>query len=168
MSDNLEKKANIVLDATCGGRMMWFDKDNPLAMFIDNRILPATKLSNRATLEVRPDIVMDYTHLEFDNDTFYLTIFDPPHLKNNAGSNSYMVKKYGKLPKDWQENLRAGFNECWRVTKPYGTIVFKWNETQISTAAVIAAIGKQPLFGHTTNNKGTTKWMCFIKAEASK
>jgi hypothetical protein len=28
---------------------------------------------------------------------------------------------------------------------------------------VIEAIGFQPLFGHTTNNKGTTKWMAFIK-----
>lgn len=28
-----------VLDATCGGRMIWFDKKNPLALFVDKRVM---------------------------------------------------------------------------------------------------------------------------------
>lgn len=154
----------LILDATCGGRMMWFDKNNPLAMFIDSRELEPEMVGkgrNARRFGVKPDRVMDFRNMDFPDDTFYLTVFDPPHLKNNAAG--YMSVKYGKLPKDWPAFLRDGFKECWRVTKPYGVIVFKWCETEISTTKVIEAIGRQPLFGHTTNNKGTTKWLCFMK-----
>lgn len=152
-----------VLDATAGGRMMWFNKSNPIAFFIDQRVVEPTKLSNRATFEVKPDAVMDFRKLDFPDNTFYITVFDPPHLKSNAGDNSFMVMKYGKLSKDWKKDLHDGFAECLRVTKPGGTIIFKWNEQQIKVKEVIEAIGHEPLFGHTTNNKNTTIWMTFIK-----
>lgn len=152
-----------VLDATCGGRMMWFDKQNSLAMFVDNRRVEPGFVAARPNYSVQPDKVMDFRRLEFADETFYLVVFDPPHY-NHGGANSYMVKKYGKLEKaTWREDLRTGFAECWRVTKENGVIVFKWNEYQIKTSEVIKAIGREPLFGHTTNSKGTTKWMCFLK-----
>lgn len=28
-----------ILDATCGGRMMWFDHNNPACLYVDNRQL---------------------------------------------------------------------------------------------------------------------------------
>lgn len=31
------KTDKLILDACCGPRMMWFDKQNPLAMFMDIR-----------------------------------------------------------------------------------------------------------------------------------
>ncbi len=154
-----------VLDATAGGRMMWFDKRNRLATFIDIRDLDAMKLSNGSTHEVKPDHVMDFRALDFPSNSFYLVVFDPPHLKHTAGDNSYMVRKYGKLDKDWSEQIRSGFEECWRVTRPNGVIVLKWNETHIKTSELIASLGRTPLFGHTTNSRGTTKWMCFLKVD---
>lgn len=155
----------LVLDATCGGRMMWFDKQNPIAMFVDQRDVDPGFVQQRPNFSVKPDAIMDFRHLEFADDTFHLVVFDPPHLKNNAGDNSYMAKKYGKLPKDWQPYIRDGFRECMRVAKRNGIVIFKWNETQIPTTELIKAIGAEPLFGHTTNSRGTTKWLCFMKIE---
>lgn len=151
-----------ILDACCGGRMFWFNKKHPLAFYIDIRQVDPGFVTQRPNYAVRPDEIMDFRDMDFADETFYLVVFDPPHL-NHAGDNSYMAKKYGKLSKNWKEDLRRGFEECWRVTKENGTIIFKWNEYQIKTSEVIAAIGRQPLFGHTTNSKGTTKWMCFLK-----
>ena len=47
---------------------------------------------------------------------FGLTDFDPPHLKT-LGENSWMAKKYGKLPDDWKSIIHEGFKECMRVLK---------------------------------------------------
>lgn len=152
----------LVLDACCGGRMFWFDKKNPLAFYIDARREDPGFVKARPNCSVQPDEIMDFRSLKFDDNTFYLTVFDPPHLKH-VGDNAYMAKKYGKLSENWREDLRQGFSECWRVTKLNGVIVFKWNEYEIKTSEVLKAIGRDPLFGHTTNSKGTTKWMCFLK-----
>ena len=58
-------------------------------------------------------------------------MFDPPHLIR-AGKTSWLAKKYGRLNQEtWQDDLRRGFDECQRVMKPTGTLVFKWNEDQI-------------------------------------
>jgi SAM-dependent methyltransferase len=43
-----------------------------------------------------------------------------------------MGKKYGRLNKEtWRDDLRAGFAEAFRVLRPHGVLIFKWNETQI-------------------------------------
>lgn len=39
----------------------------------------------------------------------------------------------------------------------------EWNEEQITVREVLKAIGRQPLFGHTTGRHGKTMWMCFMK-----
>lgn len=66
-----------------------------------------------------------------------------------------MVKKYGKLNKDtWKRMLHDGFSECMRVLKPYGTLIFKWNETQIPVKDVITAIGAEPLYGNRSGKQG--------------
>lgn len=70
-----------VLDATCGGRMMWFDKQNPLAFFIDNREVEPVMVGkdrNARIFSVLPDQVMDFRNMDFADNTFYLTVFDPP------------------------------------------------------------------------------------------
>lgn len=47
--------------------------------------------------------------------------------------------------------------------KPNGTLVFKWNETDITVKEIIAAIGKEPLFGHKSGKQSKTHWLCFMK-----
>lgn len=160
-----------VLDATCGSRMIWFNKNNEFAVFVDKRELDDeaiwTSGDGKATryCSIHPDIIADFTNLPFEDNTFYHVVFDPPHLIQ-GGDNSWMVKKYGKLNKDtWKQVLHDGFTECMRVLKPYGTLIFKWNETQIPVKDVIAAIGARPLYGNRSGKQGKTHWMAFIKVE---
>lgn len=86
----------------------------------------------------------------------------PPHFKN-LGKGSWMGKKYGTLLPTWETDIKAGFDECMRVLHVHGTLIFKWNESQITIKKIIEVIGVQPLFGHTTKKSGNTIWMAFIK-----
>jgi len=45
----------------------------------------------------------------------------------------------------------------------YGTLVFKWNETQVKIKEVLACFHIKPLFGHTTTQNLKTHWMVFFK-----
>lgn len=150
-----------ILDATCGGRMMWFDKKNPRCLYVDKRKLE-TKLCDGRKFEIAPDMLADFTALPFPDESFYLVVFDPPHLLR-IGNNAYMAIKYGKLAGDWRDVIKSGFDECMRVLRPNGTLIFKWNETQIPTSEVIKAIGKIPLFGHPSGRMANTHWMTFMK-----
>ena len=53
--------------------------------------------------------------------------------------------------------------ECMRVLKPNGTLIFKWNESEIKASDVLSVIPFKPLFGHTTGRQSKTIWMCFMK-----
>ena len=152
----------LILDATCGGRMMWFDKNNPLALFVDKRKVPETTLCDGRRFRVDPDVVADFTCLPFPDKYFKLIVFDPPQLIR-SGDQCYLTIKYGKLESDWAETIRKGFQECMRVLDDYGTLIFKWSEIQIPTRKVIEAIGQQPLFGHISGKKSNTHWMTFMK-----
>jgi hypothetical protein len=59
--------------------------------------------------------------------------------------------------------LKKGFDECMRVLDSYGTLIFKWNEEDISVGRVIQAIGREPLFGHKSGRQSKTHWMAFMK-----
>lgn len=147
-----------VLDATCGSRMIWFDKDNPDAVYMDNRQLTTTLCDGR-TLNVHPDVVADFRQMPFPDESFHLVIFDPPHLVR-AGADSWLAQKYGLLSEDWKTDIAQGFVECMRVLKPNGTLIFKWNEDQVSLSEVLKAIGQKPLFG---NRRSKTHWLVFMK-----
>lgn len=100
--------------------------------------------------------------MPFLDKSFKLVVFDPPHLLK-VGKNSWLAKKYGKLPEDWPRVIKKGIDECFRVLDDYGVLIFKWNEDQITVREVLSAINRQPLFGHTTGRHGKTMWMCFMK-----
>lgn len=148
-----------ILDACCGSRMFWFDKENEETIFMDNRQID-TKLCDGRRLIIKPDIIADFKDMPFEDNTFYLVIFDPPHLKQ-AGKNSWLAKKYGTLDKQtWPQDIRQGFNECMRVLKPNGTLIFKWNEEQIKLKDILKVIEYKPLFG---NKRAKTHWLVFMK-----
>lgn len=62
--------------------------------------------------------------------------------------------------------IKDGFDECMRVLKPNGTLVFKWNEYDIPVKDIIKVIGKEPLYGHKSGKQSKTHWMCFMKDAA--
>lgn len=69
-----------VLDACCGSRMFWFDKEDPRALFMDNRTVDNELLCDNRRLTVKPDVVADFTAIPFEDESFSLVVFDPPHL----------------------------------------------------------------------------------------
>ncbi len=150
-----------ILDPCCGSRMFWFDKKNKDVVFGDIRKQKHTLCDGR-TLSISPDIEMDFRNLPFDDESFYLIVFDPPHLIH-GGESSWLVKKYGKLSSSWENDLKKGFDECWRVLKENGVLIFKWNETQIPVSKIIKITEKQPLFGHKSGKQQLTHWLTFIK-----
>lgn len=167
MSDfNLDSK--LILDATCGSRTIWFQKKHPLTVYMDVREEHATaswkstKNNSIRTLDVEPDIVADFTCMPFPDNSFKLVVFDPPHLLK-VGDNAWLKKKYGKLPSNWQSVIHDGFYECMRVLEPYGILIFKWSEIDISTREIISVINKDPLFGHRSGKAMKTHWLCFMK-----
>lgn len=150
-----------ILDPCCGSKMFHFDHQNPNVMFGDIRSENHI-LSDGRSLEVNPDIKMDFRNMPFDCGQFKLVVFDPPHLIR-AGKQSWLAMKYGKLNQDWREDLRKGFEECFRVLATDGVLIFKWNETQIKVGEILELTNKKPVFGHISGKRANTHWICFMK-----
>jgi len=152
-----------VLDSASGSKMFWFEKEHPDVFYGDLR-QEAHILCDGRALNIDPDGILDFKALPFRESSFNLVVFDPPHLKI-AGEKSWMKKKYGRLnPETWREDLRLGFIECWRVLSCGGTMIFKWNETQIKISEILKIIPISPFFGHTTTQSLKTHWMVFYKS----
>ena len=96
-----------ILDACCGSRMFWFDKKNPDVVFADNREVETTLCDGRK-LVVCPDVKVDFRNMPYEDETFKMVVFDPPHLLH-AGENSWLRAKYGILPTEWKSYIRDGF-----------------------------------------------------------
>lgn len=160
-----------ILDVCCGHRMFWFNKQNPDVLFVDKREVQPLSIGkgrNARMFSCQPDTVMDFRKLDLPDNQFNLVVFDPPHFVR-AGDKSYMAQKYGKLdPLNWKEDLRKGFAECFRVLKPSGVLIFKWNEYQIPLSEVLKLVDVDPLFGHPSGKTQQTHWVCFMKLKSSK
>ena len=155
-----------VLDMCCGPRMMWFDKGNPVATFVDKRAerheMPRPKRGTVEYTETAPDLISDFTDLPFPDNYFDLVVFDPPHFER-SGKIGFLAKKYGWLPSDWRPMIRDGFREGFRVLRPNGTLVFKWTATENPVKEVVALAPYPPLFGHKSGKQQQTHWMTFVK-----
>lgn len=152
-----------VLDVCCGSRMFWFDRADARCLFVDKRreICVADTREGRREIVVNPDIVADFTRLPFWDDSFHLVVFDPPH--SFAGRNGWTAKKYGRLEPGWREEISAGFRECFRVLRPNGTLVFKWNEHRVPVSTVLSLTPEKPLFGQRCGKTARTHWIVFMK-----
>lgn len=147
-----------ILDACCGSRMFWFDKENSDVLFADNRELETTLCDGRK-LVVKPDVKIDFRDMPYDDESFKMVVFDPPHLLQ-AGETSWLRQKYGILPEEWRIYISKGFDECMRVLEKDGVLIFKWNEQQIKLSEILANIKYKPLFG---DKRAKTHWMVFMK-----
>ena len=167
-----------ILDVCCGGRMFYYDKNDERVLFQDIRNI-STHLCDGRLFEVKPDVQADFTNMPYENECFSMVIFDPPHLLRNIG-NSKFAEQYGSLNEkttptgyqhiksgalysDWRDMLSKGFAECFRVLKPGGFLIFKWNETDIKVSEILKLTDEKPVFGHISGKRSNTHWICFMK-----
>ena len=155
-------KEQIILDACCGSRMFHFNKENPNVIFMDIRDFEDTLCDGRK-LKVHPDIVADFRDMPFADNSFSLVIFDPPHLLK-VGQNSWLCKKYSKLSENWPSDIKKGFDECMRVLKPSGTLIFKWATRDITLKQILKVIETQPIIFHKNNN---TFFLVYMKGNVN-
>ncbi|AXF76098.1 class I SAM-dependent methyltransferase [Erwinia tracheiphila] len=154
-----------ILDMCCGSRMFWLNKSDPRAVFTDIRSESHTLCDGRP-LHISPDIIADFRALPFADNSFSQVVFDPPHLVR-VGEKAWMGKKYGRLNREtWQDDIRQGFGEAFRVLRPQGTLIFKWNETQIPASQIIALTDQEPTIWQRTGKADKTHWILFIKEPA--
>jgi len=158
-----------VLDPCCGGRAFYFDKRDPRVLFTDIRKESLTvrdrtrgKADGTRMIHIEPEREVDFRAMPFEDESFDLVVFDPPHLVR-AGRRSWLAAKYGRLSEDWQLDLARGFDECFRVLRHRGTLIFKWCEVQVPLAQIIRLADQSPLFGNQNPKGAGTHWVVFIK-----
>lgn len=151
-----------ILDATAGYRMMWFNKNHPNTLYIDQRP------------ECEPDQIVDWgKKLPYPDDSFSLVVFDPPHIiRKKTDGGSVMLNEYGVLKAEsWQHDFKNAFTEFFRVLKPNGILLFKWANTNIQAHEILKLAPCDPLFYQVSkvdkDKKGQhflkTLWFCFMK-----
>lgn len=149
-----------VLDPCCGGREFYF-RDSEDVLFCDAHPRVTTLCDGRE-FSCEPEVVCDFTSLPFEDASFNLVVFDPPHLLRGSG---WQAEKYGLLPHAWKHYIRKGFSECWRVLRPGGTLIFKWSDVQLSLADLRPCFPAPPLFGNRRPRSSKTHWIVFYKRE---
>jgi len=156
-----------VLDATCGGRSIWIDKDHADAVYADLRIRDEGFCGHGGrTYSIQPDVQCDYRDLPFTADSFDAAVIDPPHATRGDGMEQLkgvVTKKYGALEAEtWHDDLRRAFAELWRVVRTAGTVVLKFNDVGVDFEDVISLAPEEPLVGTTTKKNNTeTRWFLF-------
>lgn len=138
-----------ILDLTAGQRAVWFNKNHPLATYLDKRP------------EVKPTIVCNTRKIpKSAGSGFNLVVFDPPHM--NCGPNSNMSRVYGyHTTEEILETIRLTGSEAHRVTAPNALMALKWNNHDIRLERVFALLPQwEPLFGHLTKDgpRSQTYW----------
>lgn len=154
-----------ILDACCGGKMFYFDKNDPRVLFQDIRKVKTTLCDGR-TFEVNPDVVADFTDMPYPDASFRMVVFDPPHLKYTGSKkelDGWQMVKYGALQHGWKDVIAKGFSECFRVLEPGGFLIFKWNETDVKVSEVLKLTPHKPIFGHISGKRSNTHWIFFMK-----
>ena len=159
----MKMKEKFILDACCGSRMFWFQKEQPNTIFQDIREYDKGFIDNRPNRELHPDMIGDFRKMDFPDKSFRLVVMDPPHLIGKLDG-CRMTRTYGALNAEtWQDDIKKGFDECWRVLEDYGILVFKWNDASKKRKELLKILGREPLFGHPNGSKIPTHWFVFMK-----
>ena len=170
-------KDKFILDACCGPKMMWYNKQHPNCIYQDIRDEDKGFVDNRQNREIKPDIVGDFRNMKhFRDKLFKLIVWDPPHIIQKFSNKCRMINTYGNLePESWQDDLKRGFKECWRVLDDYGVLIFKWSECDrwgqkkfsAKIREVLEMFPIEPLFAQkvkwTKDNQFATYWATFMK-----
>jgi len=160
-----------ILDACCGGRMMWFNKNHPNTLYIDIREEDKGHIKEQVGHEIKPDMIADFTNLpqEIKEKKFKLIVWDVPHFKSRKLTGVFLKKFGGLHPETWQSDIKKGFSELWSVLDDYGVLIFKFSDYHIKFKDILKHISEEPLFFNTMNSmrnegsKSETRWYCFMK-----
>ena len=160
-----------ILDASASNRSMWYQKNNPFTVFIDRRcgkeymVSENSKFKNNRAVYLFPNVQAVWQHLPFVDQSFDLVVFDPPRLFKDQGKKlSLMSKKYGVFYNhSWKQELSEGIIELFRVIKPQGMFILKWNEIDKPVNEVLKLFPYSPLFGSRVGQKNNTHWITFMK-----
>jgi|TARA_R100000501_G_C2624814_1_gene118143 hypothetical protein len=171
-----KEENKFILDACCSSRMFWFNKKHPNTIFQDIREEEKGFVNNRQNREIKPDIIGDFRNMSFKDKSFKLIIWDPPHIIQKYNANCRMIAIYGSLePETWQDDLKKGFNDIWRVLDDFGVLIFKWSEVDrwgqrkysAKLKDIIRLFHTEPLIAQkvkwTKDNQFATYWCCFMK-----
>lgn len=143
--------------------MFYFDKTDSRVLFGDIRERETAVFTNGQTFKVEPDVVMNFRNLPYDDETFSAVIFDPPHIIQDMKT-GWLVTKYGSLSfSTWQDEIREGFAECFRVLKPGGILIFKWAESSVTVKEILTLTPEKPVCGHPSGKRMGTHWIMFMK-----
>lgn len=166
-----------ILDATCGMRSIWYQKNLPFVTFLDKRNEVINTLQNgnalvtRRTIRIEPDVVADWTiGVPFEDGYFDMVVFDPPHIiKKGRSKVGIFDLKYGFLSElSYKDELRKGVKELFRVLKDDGFFVLKWCETSVKLDEILKLFPYRPLFGTRTGQRNNVHWVLFLKWRSEK
>lgn len=175
-------KNKFILDACCSARMFWDNKKHPNTIYQDIREEEKGLVDNGQNREIKPDVVGDFRNMKhFKDNSFKLVIWDPPHIIQHYNKKCRIIATYGCLePETWQDDLKRGFNECWRVLENYGILIFKWSEVDrwgqkkfsAKLENVLKLFHTRPLVMQkvkwTKDGQFATFWCCFMKIPKEK
>ena len=161
-----------ILDATCGARRMWYQKNHPYVTYMDIRKGNFQFLSSKSpgirktNVKINPDIRADWTkELPFKDGHFDMIIFDPPHIiRQKENKESYLQHQYGVFtPDNYKSDLRKGFKELFRILGPQGILILKWCDLNRPVDEILKLSPYPPMFGSRTGQRNKVHWIVFIK-----
>jgi len=159
-----------ILDATCGFKGIWYQKNHPFVTFMDKRktkLMSNHPIGYRRKININPDVVSEWKDAPFPDNYFDMIVFDPPYLIwVNDKKESTLDKSYGYLRKEtYRKEIKEGVEKLFKILKPEGVFILKWCENSIPVEEIIKLMPYSPLFGSNTKSKGHTAnfWIVFIK-----
>ena len=73
--NNNMKTDKLILDACCGGRMFYYDKNDERVLFQDIRNI-STHLCDGRKFEVKPDVQADFTNMPYEDECFQMVVLE--------------------------------------------------------------------------------------------
>ena len=82
--DEMDMVDRVILDACCGGRHIWIQKNNDKTVYMDIRAVERGTIQLQPNWCVEPDIVSDYRDMPFDDNTFDFEVGEVASADNST------------------------------------------------------------------------------------